>query len=235
MKRFLLKIFRLIKKGFSVKLLKRIAVIFCFLFSAFVLINLKVIINSKNYIYTDAKDAPYRYTGLVLGASVFSSGKPSTILADRLNKTIELYVEKRISRILVSGDHGTKDYDEVNNMKKYLVERGVPDSVIFTDHAGFDTYNSITRAKLIFGVDSLIIITQEFHLKRAIYIARQKGLIADGYIADTRRYASMPYLMLRESFANIKAFMEVAIKKDPVFFGEKIPIKGDSKKSHDGQ
>jgi SanA protein len=202
-------------------------------FAFYIFINVKIYIDSKNYIYSDPDKIPASFTALVPGASVFSSGRPSAILADRLDKAIELFEHNKIKRFLLSGDHAKPHYDEVNNMRTYLCEHGIPDSVIFTDHAGFDTYNSIVRAKDIFGVDSLVVVTQNFHLYRAVYIAREKGLIVNGYIADKRSYTSMPYFYFRESFANIKAFIEVLLDTKPVYGGEKIPIRGDSRLSRD--
>ena len=176
---------------------------------------------------------PACYVALVPGASVYASGKPSPILADRLDKALELYQAGKVQRFLLSGDHGTRTYDEVNGMKSYLNQQGVPDSVIFTDHAGFDTYSSMFRAREIFGVDSAIIVTQTFHLRRALYIARKQGIIAYGYKSDMQRYPSLTYLKIRESLASVKAFFEVLFRVKPHFEGEKIPIKGSSRLSYD--
>ncbi len=214
--------------------LKRATALFILLFLLFYfLVNICVYTESRNFIYSDIDLIPGSYTALVLGASVYSSGRPSTVLADRLDKAIELFEHHKIKRFLLSGDHGKPYYDEVNNMKTYLKNRGIPDSVIFTDHAGFDTYNSIVRAKNVFEADSLIIVTQNFHLKRAVYIARQKGMVVNGFAADSHTYPSMPYLLFRESFANLKAFIDVFFNFNPVFGGEKIPIKGSSRLSYD--
>jgi len=214
--------------------LKRTTALFFIVFLVlYMLINLKVFIEAKDYLYTDPDLIPGSYTALVPGASVYSGGYPSTILADRLDKAIELWQHNKIKRFLLSGDHAKPHYDEVNTMKDYLTERGVPDSIIFMDHAGFDTYNSMVRAKEIFEVDSLIVVTQKFHLRRAIYIARHKGLVVNGYIADKRSYVSMPYLLFRESFADIKAFLEVLFDAHPVHGGSKIPIKGPANLSWD--
>jgi SanA protein len=231
------RILNILKKALKSSLfrkIKRTTTLFFIVFVVvYILINLKVFIGAKDYLYTDPELIPGSYTALIPGASVYSSGYPSTILADRLDKAIELYDHKKIKRFLLSGDHAKPHYDEVNTMKDYLTERGIPDSVIFTDHAGFDTYNSVVRARDIFEVDSLIVVTQKFHLRRAIYIARNKGLVVNGYIADNRSYTSMPYLYFRESFANIKAFFEVLFDTNPVYGGDKIPIKGKSSLSFD--
>lgn len=208
---------------------------YCFIIflAVYILCNAVIYFGSKKFMSRDIAKIPACYVALVPGASVFASGQPSPILADRLDKAYELYKNCKIKRFLLSGDHGTRSYDEVNNMKAYLNKKGVPDSVIFTDHAGFDTYSSMKRTHDIFEVDSLIIVTQAFHLRRAIYIARKQGLVAYGYESDMRKYPSITYLRMRESLANIKAFFEVLFNIKPRFEGEKIPIKGDSRKSYD--
>jgi SanA protein len=233
MKKLRLKIINGFKSRLFRKIKRATALILLFGIAFYILVNLNIYFESKGYIYSDPDQIPGSYTALVLGASVYSSGRPSTILADRLDKAIELYEHKKIKRFLLSGDHAKPHYDEVNNMKNYLIEQGIPDSIIFMDHAGFDTYNSMVRAKDIFEVDSLIVVTQQFHLPRAIYIARQKGLHVNGYTADKRSYTSMPYLYFRESFADIKAFFDVLFDTNPVFEGEQIPIRGDCKLSWD--
>ncbi|MCK9611561.1 MAG: ElyC/SanA/YdcF family protein [Bacteroidales bacterium] len=199
----------------------------------FVFANIIIYISSGKYIHSKIDKVPQSYTALIPGASVYASGEPSPILADRLDKGLELYKSGKIKRFLLSGDHGTRTYDEVNGMKKYLEKKGVPDSVLFTDHAGFDTYSSMVRARDVFEVDSVIIVTQKFHLHRALYIARKKGLEAYGYSSDMRKYSSINYLKIRETFANVKAFFEVLFNVSPKFGGEKIPIRGDSSKSFD--
>jgi len=207
--------------------------ILLFFLVIYVFCNAVIYFSASKYMTSDISKIPSSYVALVPGASVFASGEPSPILADRLDKACELYKKGKVKRMLLSGDHGTRAYDEVNNMKAYLNRKGVPDSVIFTDHAGFDTYSSMVRARNVFEVDSLIIVTQAFHLRRAVYIARKQGLVAYGYKSDMRKYSSINYLQIRESFANIKAFFEVLFHVKPRFEGEKIPIKGDSSKSYD--
>ncbi len=171
------------------------------------------------------------YTCLVLGAFVYQE-HPGTILKDRLNHGVELYKAGKVQRFLLSGDHGQKEYNEVNAMKLYLKSKGIPESAIFLDHAGFDTYNSIVRARDVFQVKDLIVVTQEFHLPRAVFIARMKGLEVQGYVADglSRRFVK---LKVRELFAGVKAWFEILINRTPRYLGEPIPIWGDSSKSYD--
>jgi SanA protein len=195
--------------------------------------NTIIFSKSRQYIYDKATDVPKCYTAIVLGAKVSSQGVPSDFLQDRLDMAMELYHSKKVTRFLLSGDHGQTHYDEVNNMKTYLINHGVDTKDIFLDHAGFDTYNSMVRAKEIFQIKDAIIVTQEFHLSRAIYIARSKGLDAYGMKADKRNYAALKRLKFRELLAKVKAFAEVTINKKPRYLGNQIPITGDSKLSYD--
>lgn len=190
---------------------------------------------AEPYLYKNLDDIPNCYTGLVLGAFVKKTGEPSDILEDRLLTALYLYKNKKIKRFLLSGDHGRVHYDEVNNMKNYLLQMGIPEADIFLDHAGFDTYDSIYRAKEIFEVKDVIIISQEFHLPRAIYIARNKGINAFGAISKNYEFNSFQNWKnsIRDKLACVKAFIEVQFNFKPRFLGEKIPITGDSKLSYD--
>ncbi len=196
-------------------------------------VNLRIAGVSRGYIYTRPDEVPAAYTAIVLGAMVSKTGNLSNFLLDRMDMALALYNAGKVKRFLLSGDHGRADYDEVNSMKHYLLDHGVDSTDIFLDHAGFDTYNTMVRAKEIFGVEDAIIISQEFHVPRAVYIARGKGIQAYGINADKRDYGSLNYLKFRESIACIKAFFEVNINKSPVFLGDKIPISGDSRLSYD--
>ena len=171
---------------------------------------------------------------LVLGAYVFPDGTVSHMLNDRLTIGYELYSQGKAPKIIVSGDHGQKEYDEVNAMKDFLINKGVPEQDIFMDHAGFSTYESIYRARDIFKVDKLIIITQEYHLKRAVFIAKELGLDAYGVPSDIRYYLVMEQYKLREIAARNKDFfLAKIIKPKPTFLGEEIPVSGDGRVTHD--
>ena len=196
-------------------------------------LNLYIHLTTNSFITDDQKNLSPSYTALVLGAKVYESGRPSAVLRDRLDRAYELYRTGKVKRFLLSGDHGQKDYDEVNHMRIYLREKGVPSKDIFMDHAGFDTYNSVVRARDIFEVEDVIIVTQDFHLPRAVFIAHQKGLNAHGFIADKRTYPRMKYLRLREGLASVKAAMEILVNRAPRFGGDKIPITGNSQLSYD--
>lgn len=171
---------------------------------------------------------------IVLGAYVFTDGELCEMLADRIDTAVELYKDNKVKKIIMTGDHGRKDYDEVNNMRIYAEKMGVPTEDIFMDHAGFSTYDSMYRAKEIFQVDTAVIVTQAYHLPRAVYTARSLGLTAVGMEADKHIYAGAEYYSLRETPARIKAFLEVNSHAKPVFLGEVIPVSGDGRATHDG-
>jgi SanA protein len=196
-------------------------------------INLYVNNSTRDFIFSEASEIPAAYTVLVPGSLVKSDGTLSPIVQDRVDKALELYRLKKAKRFLLSGDHGRELYDEVNSMKNYLLKKGVPEEDIFLDHAGFDTYNSMKRAGQIFQADSLIVCTQRFHLPRALFIARRSGLHANGFVADMRMYPAVKRYSIREYPANVKAFLELLINREPKFGGEEIPITGDSRKSFD--
>lgn len=170
---------------------------------------------------------------IVLGAKVLGNGSPSTVLADRLDTGIELYKSGRVKKLLLSGDHGQTNYDEVNNMRRYAISKGVPEEDIFMDHAGFSTYDSMYRARDIFLVNKAVIVTQEFHLPRALFIARSLGLDAKGVTADKRKYVGAGYLSFREVFARTKAFLQLSIRTKPKYLGPAIPISGDGRTTKD--
>jgi vancomycin permeability regulator SanA len=177
----------------------------------------------------DMDHVPKADAVLVLGAYVFPDGTASSMLADRLTVGYELYQEGKAPKILVSGDHGRKNYDEVNAMKSFLKEKGVPGKNIFMDHAGFSTYESLYRARDIFLVKRIIIVTQEYHLKRAVFIARSLGLEAYGVPSDKHDYGqAMAYYQLREIVARNKDFIWAKIiQPQPTFLGNTIPVFGD--------
>ncbi len=170
---------------------------------------------------------------LILGAGVWENNTPSPMLKDRLLQGIELYELKASNKLLMSGDHGSKDYDEVNVMKDFAIERGVPSENIFMDHAGFSTYESMYRARDIFKVKRIIIVTQGYHLYRALYDAEGLGLEAYGVAADPREYAGQSYREFRESLARVKDFLYVIIKPEPTYLGEEIPVSGNGDSTND--
>jgi vancomycin permeability regulator SanA len=170
---------------------------------------------------------------LVLGCQVKDDGSPSDMLKDRLRRSIEVYNLGAAPKILMSGDHGQEDYDEVGTMKKYAVDAGLASEDIFMDHAGFSTYESVYRAKEIFGADRIIIITQKYHLYRALYIAGKLGIEAYGVPSDYYIYAGQSYREVREILARCKDFVTTILKPEPKYMGEAIPISGNGDVTND--
>ena len=182
----------------------------------------------ETFIATSVDDVPRTDAALVLGASVFR-GSPSPILAERADTAIALYRAGKVKKILVTGDNGALTHDEVTPVRKYLLDAGIASQDIFLDHAGFDTYSSMYRARDVFLVHSLTIVTQDFHLPRALWIARHLGLDAYGVVAEGGEHS--PYDYVREIPASIKAFLDVLIDRQPKYLGPTIPLSGDGEET----
>ena len=166
---------------------------------------------------------------LILGARVYEDGRPSLILRDRIQRGVELYHSGAGKKILLSGDHGTIDYDEVNAMKEYALQLGVPKDDIFMDHAGFSTYDSLYRAKYIFGAKKIIVVTQRFHLFRSVYIARKLGIDALGVEANLYKYPAKTNIKneIREDLARSKDWVYVnLLQPKPRYLGDPIDLSG---------
>ncbi|MDD3646764.1 MAG: ElyC/SanA/YdcF family protein [Candidatus Gracilibacteria bacterium] len=188
-------------------------------------VNLYVLSFSASNIYSSVENIPEgNNVGLILGASIKPNKEPSDILKDRLNVAIEAYNAGKIQNIIVSGDNSQVNYNEPQAMENYLVEAGVKKENIYKDYAGFDTYDSIYRAREIFGIDNLVIFTQEFHLKRAVYIASRLGIDAIGVKTDLHKYVAINYYELREIFSRIKAFVEADILKVETKYNKDVKI-----------
>ena len=163
---------------------------------------------------------------IILGASV-KGNKLSQIVQDRTETAIQVYQQGKAEKILISGDGDDENYNEVATINRYLINRSIPPADIFVDFAGYDTYDSMWRAEKIYGVQSVIISTQRFHLPRALLIARTLGMDAEGIIADRTVYSNAERNSLRESFARIKAIINLTLKSDPaVSTGDSIDIHG---------
>ena len=199
-------------------------------------INLYVKLTTKHQIikekeYTNLSDVDCI---IILGAGIWGD-KPSPMLEDRLQEGINLYQNGVSDKIIMSGDHGKKEYDEVNIMKNYAIEKGIPSNNIFMDHAGFSTYESIYRAKDIFQAKKVVIVTQKYHLYRALYIANQLGLEAYGVGADPRQYVGATYREIREILARDKDFIKCIFKPEPTYLGDTIPVSGNGDVTNDGK
>lgn len=164
---------------------------------------------------------------LILGCGVRADGSPSLMLRDRLDIGLRLYEAGIAPKLLMSGDHSRADYDEVNAMKDYAMAAGVPSEDVFMDHAGFSTYESMYRARDIFCAEKIVIVSQGYHLSRAVYDARALGLDAYGMAAEDIRYAGQFMRDLREILARCKDFFYCLLRPEPTFLGETIPVSGN--------
>ena len=197
-------------------------------------VNFYVMASVQDQILTPDKAASLDADAiLVLGARVWDNGQPSGILKDRIRTGVALYEAGSSNRLLMSGDHGRDDYDEVNAMKTFSIGQGIPAENIFMDHAGFSTYESLYRARDIFQVKTVVIVSQQYHLYRALYIANHLGLTAYGVSCDTRQYN--PYLLfdLRETLARCKDFVYSIFQPLPTYLGEQIPNWGNGDLTND--
>jgi len=204
--------------------------------AAFFIINSIVVGDASQYVYSigDIDKLEKADCVLVPGAMVYDGERLSFILQDRVDYAIEIYKAGKADKLLFSGDHGQTDYDEVNAMMDYAISKGVSKEDIFLDHAGFSTYESMYRARDVFCVKSVIIVTQKFHVSRAVYIARALGLDAVGVNSDPRAYSNATSDAIRESLARVKDFFSVNVfLPEPKYIGDAIPIFGDSSETHD--
>jgi len=176
--------------------------------------------SAYGHVYPEA-DVPAAPVALVLGAEVYPDGSPSPFVAARLDIARRLLTAGKVKAILVSGDHSRWEYDEPGAMEVYLIAHGVPASRIALDYAGFDTYDSCSRANRIFGVRQAIVVTQTYHLDRAVALCRSLGVDANGVGDDTVRIYQGPWRrsVIRERGAVVKAVLDVASHRDPVFLG----------------
>ncbi len=163
---------------------------------------------------------------IVLGCGIYGD-QPTPFLKDRLDTAIDLYNRGFAPKLLMSGDHGLEDYNEVGVMRNYAMSKGVPSEDIFMDHAGFSTYETMIRAKQIFGVKKAVVVTQEFHLARSVYDCRAFGIEARGVKAINSGYVVLPKNYVRETAARAKDIIWCIIKPAPTYGGAGIDISGN--------
>ena len=216
------------------KVIKYSLIVIGILFAFIFLLNFYVVFSINNRIISKGN---YNKIGeveciIVLGGGI-RKDKPSPLLQDRLDKAIELYKEGLAPKIIMSGDHGTKDHDEVNVMKNYAIENGVPSEDIFMDHAGFSTYDTMYRAKNIFGVKKAIIVTQKYHIFRSVYIANKLGIDAYGVSTEDIKHQWPIYREFREVLARDKDLFKCIFKPKSKVGGEKIDITGSGDVTND--
>ena len=216
------------------KMIKIFLIIIAILIAVVFIINFIVKGTTKKQILTESEATKLDNIDciLVLGAGIWGD-RPSPMLEDRLLQAISLYENNVSAKIIMSGDHGQKDYDEVNTMKDFAIEKGVPSENIFMDHAGFSSYESIYRAKEIFKAEKIVIVTQEYHLYRSLYIANRLGIEAYGVGSDPRRYVGATYRECREILARNKDFIQCIFKPKPTYLGETIPVSGSGDVTND--
>lgn len=219
------------------KVFKKVIIILALLAAAIGIyalsVNAYVVNSSKKYI-TDIDGAKKINADciVVLGAGV-SGGKPSLMLQERLDKGIELYKAGAAPKIIMSGDHGRTNYNEVGIMREYALQNGVAAEDIFMDHAGFSTYETMYRVRDVFEAENIIAVSQNYHLYRCVYIAKSLGLNVCAVSCDTRRYAGQTLRDIREIIARNKDFLNVKICPEPTFLGDTIPVTGDGNVTSD--
>ncbi len=198
-----------------------------------ILANVAIRRSASDSIFRTAEPVPRKPVAIVFGARVWGS-RPSHILEDRLDAGIELYRSGKVGKLILSGDHGRKAYDEVNAMREYAERRGVRPEDLFLDHAGFRTYATLYRARDVFGVRAAVLVTNEFHLPRAIYTGRRLGLDVVGLASDARVYRGRVYNDCREFLARTLAWVQVNVTRpQPKYLGPRIDITGDGRVTHD--
>lgn len=197
-------------------------------------VNLYVVLSSKNRIIvsSDIEEIENIDCIVVLGAGIWGD-EPSPMLKDRLDVAIDLYKKGVAPKIIMSGEHGKENYDEVNIMKSYAINAGIPSEDIFMDHAGFSTYETIYRTKEIFKAKKIIIVTQKYHLYRALYISKKLDIEAYGVGADARKYSGQVFREIREILARDKDFVKCIFKPTPTYLGDSIPVSGDGNITND--
>lgn len=190
-------------------------------------LNIYVVNNTKNEIVKEENVSNIEGVDciLILGAGIWGD-KPRPMLEDRLKEGIVLYKQGTTKKIIMSGDHSREDYDEVKIMKEYAESEGVPSEDIFMDHAGFSSYDSVYRAKEIFGVQKMIIVTQKYHLYRSLYIAKKLGIEAYGIESNLRTYPGQVFREIREILARDKDYFKCIMKPEASIMGEKISLDG---------
>lgn len=191
----------------------------------FVGTNAAAILSSRDDIVDAQEAASFDADAIiVLGASVLPDGTPSGILRDRLDDGIALYFAGAAPKLIMSGDNGTESYNECWAMKRYAIAQGVPSEDIFCDHAGFSTYETMYRARNVFGAERVVIATQTYHLYRAIYDAQGVGMEAIGVPSDYGDYANQLWYDVREIFARTKDFFQVLFRVESTYVGDPISL-----------
>lgn len=205
-------------------------IIFLGILVAIILVSNSLILwQARSLIVSNPQDLREAQTAIVLGAAVYNDGSLSPVFKERVDRAAALYKQGIVKKILVSGDNGSRNYNEVSPVHLYLIEKGVPAEDIFLDYAGFDTYDTMYRAKAVFKVESAVVVTQSFHLPRAVFLARHFGIKVEGIppVVDLDSWHNTS----REALARVKAIWDVILHTQPEYLGEAIPITGDGRNS----
>lgn len=210
----------------SRRIIRGIIISALFILAFIIYSNVRISSYSKTRVYDDLSDISHYHTALLLGTSPEGRfGGPNRFFIARINAAAELYEAGKIDRILVSGDNRHKDYNEPAAMRVALIEKGIPEDIIFLDYAGFRTFDSVVRAKEVFGQSAFIVVSQKFHTERAVFIAGKKGIDAIGYNAtDVSLRSGGIITHVREWGARCKVFLDLLFGKKPHFLGEPIDI-----------
>ena len=213
------------RHNMHIKTLKRLLAILVLSFLIFTGCYFIIEFSTANRIYREVEDIPHNKVGLVLGTARHQAGGGiNPYYQSRIDATIALYKAGKISFVLVSGDNGSVYYNEPNTIKKDLIAAGIPENRIYLDYAGFRTMDSMIRARIVFGLDSVTVISQEFHTERALFIASKKDLYAIGYSARDVEGSRGLKVHLREYFARVKVFLDLIFNTQPRFYGKRIEI-----------
>jgi SanA protein len=216
-------------KARTKKILKRVFMILLIAFipvvSVIFFANWKIPHDSKDFIYDNVDSIPAQKAALVLGAAKNIGNRPNLYFTYRIQAAKELYDAGKVRVFVVSGDNSRKDYNEADDMRRALIDAGIPGNIIHCDYAGLRTLDSVVRMSRIFGQDSFIVVSQKFHNERAVSLARHHGLTVYGYNAkDLSLNRSSYRTKIRELFARVKVFVDIAVGKGPKYLGEKIEI-----------
>jgi SanA protein len=213
------------------KLLKKYFKLFCLLSIVGIIciasVNYFIKDQTNDLIIEDLNQIPNTKVAIIFGAGI-NGNTPSSYLQDRLDAGILLYKTQKVKKLLLSGDNGNDAHDELTVMKNYCFEKGVDTTKIYLDYAGFDTYSTMYRAKKIFDLDSAILVSQKYHLNRAIYLGSKMGVKSIGFVANKREYTNYLYVQFREFFSVFKSTIDVLRNRKPRFLGEKVSIDGVS-------
>ena len=183
-------------------------------------------VSQRSYVYRDIEDVPNAPVAIVFGAAVYPGGRPSPVLADRVAAAAELYRAGKVRKLLLSGDNQTFDYNEPGAMMAYARRLGVPDAAMQPDYGGRRTYDTCYRARHIFQVKRAVLVTQAFHLPRALFTCRRLGIDAVGFVADRRAYPpeEIVWWYVREGIAMARALVDVTLQREPPVMGKPIPL-----------